>query len=231
MNIIIGTPTGQRPQVLDIIRQWKDKGVNAAVITWDEGIYPVIKSQCDYIKLIPAKKTESGAIIPGTTFAIGHNTLARETFDTLKWDVYICGADDLWPGKFKKELLEAYATKYHDKLIYIHDGCTSRVSTQPIITRQWYINHNQTIFDENYGHGYVDVDLTLMAAREGSIVKCFDIMLDHRHHSQKKSQYDEIYKRGIELTNKGLAYYESKWGKYDCPSINAEVAKIPRGQL
>lgn len=218
MKIVYGLPTGSRPQAVDVAKQWKNKGVDIAVITWDYKIREWLSGQCGYLALIP--KIE--------TWPKNCNFLANIAFNNLNADLFICGADDLWPGNFDLETVSAYAEKYKDKIIYVHDGCNSRVCTHPIITKQWWLNHNKTIYDENYGHGYCDVDLTIAAAREKSIVRCFDIRLDHRHPSQGKADVDDVYRRGRELTAKGRAYFESKFGQVE---IDKEVVEIERGAL
>jgi len=218
MKIVYGLPTGGRPQAVDVVKQWKNKGADIAVITWDYKIGEWLSGHCGYLVSIP--KIE--------TWPKNCNCLAKIAFNYLNADLFICGADDLWPGNFNKDVICRYAKKYDDKIIYVHDGCNSRVCTHPIITKQWWLNHNKIIFDENYGHGFCDVDLTLMCVKDKSIIKCFDIRLDHRHPSQGKAIVDDIYKRGRELTAKGRLYFESKFGQID---IDKEVAGIERGSL
>lgn len=215
MKIWIGMPTGHRAkQVIDVAKDWKSKGVNVFACCWDVATYKILEDIADFRVM---GKRES--------FAYNHNQIARIIID---WDLYICGADDLWSGNFDIDSIVKYALKYSDKILYVHDGCNSRVCTHPVITRQWWLNHNQTIYDENYGHGYCDVDLTITAARENSIIKCFDIKLDHRHPSQGKAEVDEVYKIGRELTAQGRTYFESKFGKVN---IDNEVKGIQKGNI
>ena len=219
MNILIGIPTGNRhKQAVEVIKAWRDKGIDTAVITWDS---PTDLASVLRIGVICTPERQS--------FAYNHNRLAKATYACCSWDAYIAGADDLWPGDFDLNLLMEYIKAYPDKILYVHDGCLSRCATHPVITRAWFESHNKTIYDEAYGHGWCDVDLTVTSAKENSIVKCFDIRFDHRHPMRNKAvEVDEIYKLGRKLTAEGTAYFQQKFAGVDVETI---IQNIEKGKL
>lgn len=203
MKIVIGIPTGQRvDQAVEVVRAWRSKGFDVCVLTWDkiteEVFYTPLGDKVDFV----TDKMES--------FGTNQNKMMRETPD---WDIWICGADDLWPGDQEdlRERIELIAGESRDSLIWVADGCCNEQPTHPIITRKMYDALGGDIFDENYKHQYVDTDLFMRMLEKHRVVKCFDISFDHRHPIKTKGKIDEIYKIGSSSFEEDANYYHKKW--------------------
>ena len=196
MDIWIGIPTGGRAaQAAETVAKWKAAGFKVAVYTWDERE----KIEADY--------RFTGLL---NTFPILQNLLAGHVFMSRGFSVYICGADDLWPGNATPRLIHKAAQKSPWKVIWAKDGMANHVATHPIITRSWFERHDRKIFDEKFNHNYCDTDLTARCADSGELVKCFDIGFEHRHWLKNLRTKDSLDEWALDKVAADKAYYYSK---------------------
>jgi len=182
MKTILSIPSGNRvKKLLKCIEKWRKVcDFEIHVITWDSVTMEALRGT-DFV-LYTHKPMQS--------FAKNQNELADITPD---WDIFICGADDLYPGN-NIHLIEPVCRDNPDKVIWVKDGLYDAQPTHPIITRGWYEKHGY-IFDEGYKHNFCDTDLFVRLLNAGEVVKCFDIAFDHRH-PLKGAKYDSIYFAG-----------------------------------
>lgn len=187
MKIILGIPSGYRvKKLLKCIESWRKVcDFEIHVITWDGSTTDALR---DYKRIYVL---DVG--LPMKSFAVNHNELAGFL---SHWDVYICGADDLYPGNAISEI-EKVCQQNPGKVIWVRDGLFDAIPTHPIITRGWYEEHG-SIFDEDYRHNFTDTDLFIRTLMAGEIVKCFEIGFDHRHPLKTGEPADEIYTIGNE---------------------------------
>lgn len=190
MKIIIGIPSGQRTsQLIEVCRSWKARGFNICVLTWDTNT----SMKMDFLDLygdnpkdvlIYREKRES--------FAINQNLMmnALHGLEDYDWDVWICGADDLFPG-IRVEKLKEVAPKYDGKLLWCYDGLNPHLMTHPVVTRGYWEKVGGKVFDERYTHNFCDTHLMMTAADD--IVKLIGIQFDHRW---RVGGEDDIYRIG-----------------------------------
>jgi hypothetical protein len=158
------------------------------------------------------------------SFAKNHNLMAK----TLDWDVYICGADDLYPS-YGMEYIEKVAEKYPDKLIWVADGLFNRQPTHPIITRGWYEKYG-FIFDEDFRHNFCDTDLFIRALKNDDVIKSSKIGFDHRHFSKTGKKPDKIYRIGQGSFEKDKKTFISKHWDLPDNEVTVEEAVIDEQQ-
>ena len=101
----------------------------------------------------------------------------------------ICGSDDLYPVDITQ--LEDTYEKFPGKILWADDNIHKWCLTHPVITKQWYDSHGR-IFDERFAHSYCDKDLFVQASQRGEIVKCFNIVFNHRHFLVTGEPLDKI---------------------------------------
>jgi hypothetical protein len=185
MRIVVGIPSGQRAaRLLEVCKAWRARGFDLCVLTWDEQTVealPGILNVCEADNLILCPERHS--------FAVNQNAMMREIED---WDLWICGADDLFPG-IRVEKLAQVAPRYNGKLLWCFDGMNPALMTHPVVTRGYWEKVGGRVFDERYTHNFCDTHLMLSAAAD--IVKLVGIQFDHRWH---EGGLDEIYKIGNE---------------------------------
>ena len=202
MNIVIGIPTGGRSQqAAEVVKSWAKKGIDVCITTWDDITFDLFRGT--HNRLIKTDKMES--------FAANQNMMMAEYPD---WDVWICGADDLWSGGQYdlKDRIEVVAEEAGNRLIWVADGCLNAQPTHPIITRKMYEVEGPKILCEDYQHNFVDTDLFARMLQQTRVVKCFDIVLDHRHPINKTADQDDIYAIGGDSYPKDAILYHTKWG-------------------
>ena len=181
--------------LVDAIEHWRKVcDFQIAVYTWWRETAKEVESLVDYFWF---GKRES--------FAFNHNFMANTIRD---WDVYICGADDLYPMNAISKI-ETVCRKYPDKIIWVRDGFLNKMITHAIITKKWHDKHGN-IFDEKFKHNFCDSDLFVRACVAGEIVKCFDISFDHRHPLKTNGPTDEIYEYGNKTYAEDRDYFNSK---------------------
>lgn len=192
MNIVVGIPSGQRAkQLIKVVKAWHDRGIDCFVLTWDEDTAIDVNNEARPKYFTLEKERYS--------FGVNQNLMMKAANE---WDIWICGADDLWPGRQPdlKERIELVAQNSGDKLIWVMDGCFNAQPTHAVITRKMYESEGNAIFDELYYHNFVDTDLFARMLKKKKVVKCFDIAFDHRHpwgvHLADKPEIDEIYRIG-----------------------------------
>lgn len=197
MKIVLGIPSGQRvKKLLKCIESWKKVcDFKIVVITWECYTFNELAGKVNWI--YDAEVMQS--------FAKNHNYLAKMIPD---WDVYICGADDLFPGNAINKI-PVVCEQNPDKVIWVRDGLFDAMNTHPIITRGWYEKYGY-IFDEDYRHNFTDTDLFIRTLKAGELVKCFDIAFDHRHPLKNAADYDEIYNIGAESFQADRKIFYSK---------------------
>ncbi|RKY03956.1 MAG: hypothetical protein DRP56_10675 [Planctomycetota bacterium] len=207
MNTWIAIPTGQRTnQVVEVANAWKQLGFNVAIYTWDETTRDAFLTS----KYWFWKKPSVHYLAHGKQSKF--STLQNMMAETIpEWDVWITGADDLWPVSTKQEI-EAAAMAAPDKMIWCKDGCMNKQPTHPIITRGWWESHSRTIFNESYRHNFVDTDLFIRCALDDSVVKCFDLAFDHRHPLANKAKMDSVYRQGQAQYRLDETHFNMKWG-------------------
>lgn len=196
MKTILAIPSGQRTvKLINCILAWRKVcGFEIAVYTWDEETEKNVSCITDHLF--------KGEL---ASFAVNHNFMASAI---KEWDVYICGADDLYPG-FGINHIERVCRDNPGKIVWAKDGFLNQQPTHAIITRQWYDNHGY-IFDEKFKHNFCDTDLFIRAATAGEVVKCFKIGFDHRHYLKTEKKKDEIYKLGESTYAEDKKYFEAK---------------------
>lgn len=219
MNICIGIPTGQRAeQAFQVAMAWANRGIRPVVLTWDKDTRTLFLGS-DFLFLSCSVDPER------KPFGINQN---RMMYVYPDWDVWICGADDLWPGEQEdlKDRIELIAGEAGDRLIWVGDGLFNEQCTHPIITRAMYEKEKGKIFDEEFHHNYTDTDLFARMLQKRRVVKCFDIMLDHRHWRSGKTEMDDIYRIGDESIHLDAVRWDKKY-KGNFPNVNnAEVLEI-----
>lgn len=208
MNIVVGIPSGQRTkQLIEVVNAWHSRGIKVAVLTWDSDTAIDVNNDAKPEYFVMEKERYP--------FGVNQNLMMNHITD---WDVWICGADDLWPGRQPdlKERIELVAENSGDKLIWVGDGLFNKQPTQPIITRAMYESENKVIFDEMYHHNFVDTDLFARMLIKKKVVKCFDIMFDHRHpwstNLSNPPKDDEIYRIGMGSYPMDACRYHKKYG-------------------
>lgn len=196
MNIVFSIPSGWRKEgLVNTILKWRKVcDFRIAVYTWD----PETEKDVSHI----TDELFFGAF---KSFACNHNFLARTVND---WEVYICGADDLYPD-FGISNIELLCEEFPDKVIWVKDGFLNQQPTHAIITRGWYDKYN-SIYDENFKHNFCDTDLLARTLNANEIVKCFDIGFDHRHYIKTERKKDEIYKIGERSYAEDQRYFTEK---------------------
>ena len=222
-NIVIGIPTGGRSQqAAEVVKSWKKKGINVCITTWDdtyerERIIPLLEWEDGEDEFIVTDRMES--------FAVNQNRMMEHIPD---WDVWICGADDLWPGGQYdlKDRIELVAGEAGNRLIWVADGCLNAQPTHPIITRAMYEAEGPKILCEDYEHNFVDTDLFSKMLLQKRVIKCFDIALDHRHPINQTADQDDIYAIGGKSYPQDAMLYHAKWGKEQITINDVEVVEI-----
>lgn len=210
--IWIGIPTGQRAkQAVEVAKTWKSRGFKVCAYCWDDETY----NGMDMIADMRIKGDRQ-------SFAKLQNLMARTIPD---WDLYICGADDLWPDK-DVELLFKLNGEAVGKIVHIFDGFQKYLPTHPVISRVWWANHNQRIFDEGFYHNFCDTDLYYRAIKKDEIVSMPQVSFDHRHPITGKSKTDEVYRLGSIHFAKDKAYFYMKHGSEIEKGTPKEVDKI-----
>lgn len=204
MKIVLGIPSGQRvKKLLKCIESWqKVCDFKICVITWDSETSDALRwksEENDNVYVLDVG-------LPMKSFAVNHNELAE--FESPDWDVYICGADDLYPCNNINKI-EQVCEKYPDDVIWVRDSLFDAMNTHPIIARGWYDKYGY-IFDEDYRHNFTDTDLFIRTLKAGELVKCFDIAFDHRHPLKNAADYDEIYNIGAESFQADRKIFYSK---------------------
>jgi len=197
MKIVLSIPSGFRKEGLaNVILKWRKVcNFKIVVYTWDKETVRFVSHLADSICIGDFK-----------SYACNHNFLARTIIKD--WDVYICGADDLYPG-FGIENIEIICKRYPDKILWVRDGFLNQQITHPIITRGWYEKYNE-IFDEKFKHNFCDTDLLVRALAKNEIIKCFDISFDHRHYLKTGKKKDEIYRIGESSYAEDRKYFNEK---------------------
>ncbi len=199
MKIVLGIPSGNRvKKLLNVIEKWqKVCDFDIAVITWDGETTDALRDKNVFCLDVG---------FPIKSFAINHNELAD--FESPDWDVYICGADDLYPDEGVNKIAQV-CEQNPGKVIWVRDGLFDALPTHPIITRGWYDKYGY-IFDEDFRHNFTDTDLYVRCLKTGELVKCFQIRFDHRHYMKTCEPMDEIYRIGSETFQDDRARFYSK---------------------
>jgi hypothetical protein len=217
MNIVLSIPSGQRAKKLvKVIEEWRNVcNFKIAVYTWCEETKKLVEDKVDYFWF---GRRES--------FAFNHNFMANAIRD---WDVYICGADDLYPHNAINQI-EIICKKYPDKIICVKDGFLNKMITHPIVTRKWYDKYGN-IFDEKFKHNFCDNDLFVRAVESGEIVSAIeeDVSFEHRHPLKTNEPIDEIYEYGNRTYAEDREYYNRKNSMKR--AFNASVEEIPKVHL
>lgn len=184
MRIVVGIPSGGRAaRLLEVCKAWQARGFDLCVLTWDEQTARTVSPlHEEYAVPILLEETRR-------SFAVNQNAMMREIED---WDLWICGADDLFPG-IRVEKLAQVAPRYNGKLLWCFDGMNPALMTHPVVTRGYFEKVGGKIFDERYTHNFCDTHLMMTAAAD--IVKLVGIQFDHRWH---EGGIDEIYRIGNE---------------------------------
>ena len=197
MNIVLSIPSGQRTEMLiDVILEWRKVcDFKIALYTWDERTEKEASGLVEYFR--------RGGL---ASFAVNQNFLAKSIEG---WEVFICGADDLYPGH-NIDKIESVCRRNPDKVIWVKDGFLNQQPTHSIITRGWYDRHGY-IFDEGFKHNFCDSDLLMRTMKAGEIVRCFDISFDHRHYLKDKRTKDDIYRLGESTYSEDERYFYSKY--------------------
>lgn len=197
MKIVLGIPSGQRTKkLLKCIESWqKVCDFEIHIITWDGYTTEALREKNVYV-------LDVGEI---QSFAKNHNELAEFIPD---WDVYICGADDLYPEEGISKI-EKVCEQNPRKVIWARDGLFNAQATHPIITRGWYDKYGY-IFDEDFRHNWCDTDLFVRLLNSDEVIKCFNIGFDHRHPLKTGEPSDEIYQIGAETFMADKAIFMKK---------------------
>lgn len=178
-NPIIAIPTGNRLlKAKAVAKAWKEIGYDIVVYTWDEETKDLLSKITPYIIFDSERKS----------YAISQNIMAASF---TGWDYMICGADDIYPRY--TEPLKNMTKLYDGKLIWVQDGLFNAQMTHPVVTKEWYKNNKQ-IFDERFVHNFCDTDLQTRASQKGEIIRCFNVIFDHRHIFKTKEEPDELHK-------------------------------------
>jgi hypothetical protein len=210
MKIILAIPSGQRTEkLINCILKWRKVcDFKIAVYTWDEDTQKDVSCMTDELYFGQFR-----------SFACNHNFLARTLQD---WDVYICGADDLYPA-YGIGSIELVCSEYPEKVIWVKDGFLNQQPTHAIITRGWYDKYG-SIYDERFKHNFCDTDLLARTINANEIVKCFDIGCDHRHYLRMDKKKDEIYRIGESSFAEDKKRFEAKY--QDDPLTNGKVEGV-----
>lgn len=206
MIIIYAIPSGNRVKNLsECISAWrKASDFKIAITTWDDETEKIMETvKPDYFFRTEIMRS----------YGFNHNNMAKDIED---WEVYICGADDLFPEE-GIEYIQEVASKFPDKLIWVRDGLFNAQMTHPIITKGWYRKHGR-IFEESYRHNFVDTDLFIRAGTCGEIVRCFQIGFDHRHFLKTNKEPDEIYMIGNNSYSSDEKMFRKRYG-YQMPPM------------
>lgn len=194
-GVFYALPTGDRPQkALAVVRAWKDVGITVVAYCWDDETYNLLKDVTPYLFRGERK-----------SFPVLQNLMAKQV---TGWECMICGADDLYPHNLSQ--LEDTYKKFPGKILWVDDNITKFNLTHPVVTRQWYDNHDE-IFDEQFTHCYCDRELYVQASRRGEIVKCFNIVFDHRHYLVTGEPLDKINKIAEAAREKDKERFYSKY--------------------
>jgi hypothetical protein len=206
-NIWIGIPTGQRAEKAKAVAQaWLSAGVRVMAYCWDRETYDALDGIAN-IRIYGQRQS----------FAKLQNLLAG----MHDWDVYICGADDLYPKHGIDKLPQASAM-CPDKVLCVADGIHTHLPTHPVITRDWYDKHGQ-IFDEAFNHNFCDTDLCQRVLQADEIVKVNGIEFDHRHPIKTGEVSDEVYKLGQSTYAIDKEYFIGKYPNQIDPRTMKEI--------
>ena len=207
MRIVVGIPSGNRAtQLLEVCKAWQSRGMDLCVLTWDE---ETVK------RVFPLHENHAVPILFDETrrsFAVNQNCMMR---DCKGWDLWICGADDLFPG-LRVEKLAEVAGRFDGKLLWCFDGMNPALMTHPVVTRGYWEKVGGKVFDERYTHNFCDTHLMMRAAAD--IVKLVGIQFDHRW---RAGGIDEIYRIGNESFAADRAKFIEQFGR---------DARLPRVQ-
>jgi hypothetical protein len=196
MRIVVGIPSGNRAaQLLEVCKAWQSRGMDLCVLTWDTET-AVRMAEIAPKHLIIADTRDS--------FAVNQNRMMREY---QGWDLWICGADDLFPG-IRVEKLAQVAPRYNGKLLWCFDGMNPALMTHPVVTRGYFEKVGGKVFDERYTHNFCDTHLMMRAAAD--IVKLVGIQFDHRW---RAGGIDEIYRIGNESFAADRAKFIEQFGQ------------------
>jgi hypothetical protein len=196
MRIVVGIPSGQREaRLLEACKAWQARGFDLCVLTWDtETAVRMAEIAPKHLIHVPQRRS----------FAVNQNRMMR---DCKGWDLWICGADDLFPG-IRVEKLAEVAPEYDGKLLWCFDGFNPHIMTHPVVTRGYFEKVSGRVFDERYTHNFCDTHLMMTAAAD--IIKLAGIQFDHRWHSDG---IDDIYRIGNESFAADREKFEQQFGK------------------
>jgi hypothetical protein len=215
MKTILAIPSGNRlERLVNTILKWRKVcDFEIAVYTWDEETQKNVSHIADELYFGEFK-----------SFACNQNFLADAVKD---WDVFICGADDLYPGDGINHI-EQVCSEYPEKVIWVRDGFLNQQPTHAIITRGWYEKYGY-IYDENFKHNFCDTDLMARTMTAHEIIKCFDIGFDHRHYMRMGKKRDEIYRIGERSYAEDERYFREKHKDSICKDDDVTEVRIDNG--
>ncbi len=195
-NPIIAIPTGGRLLKAEAVaKAWKEIGYDIVVYTWDEETKDLLSKITPYIIFDSERKS----------YPVSQNLMAA---NFTGWDYMICGADDIYPHYTKP--LKEMVKLYDGKLIWVQDGLFNVQMTHPVITKGWYEN-NEQIFDERFVHNFCDTDLQTRASQKGEVIRCFNVVFDHRHIIKTKEEPDELHKISMDTYTADEKRYYDKY--------------------
>lgn len=195
--IWIGIPTGQRTkQAVEVVKAWSQyPEIRIVIYTWDKETFNECKPYA-HLQFRGNRKT----------FPQLQNFLISQ----VDFDLYICGADDLFPGNAIEKLSRLPLTNTY----LIDDGIQKFQATHPVISKSWYQKHKY-VFSEEFQHNYCDTDFFVRVCNKGELVEVSGISFDHRHCS-RTGRLDDIYRLGQNSFEQDRKTFIQKYG-YACP--------------
>ena len=133
-------------------------------------------------------------------------------------DVLIYLSDDFqcpqaWDSLLEKEMMKRRLDPSKDKFVFKVDDAlqdfNAPILTIPIMSRALY-SQLQYFWHPEYKSMFVDKDLFDVCNRMRVIINVPELMFEHKHYSNGKSEIDETYKRSNEFWNHGELLYKQR---------------------
>jgi len=128
-----------------------------------------------------------------------------------QWDILVNISDDQFP------IARGYDNMIRDNMpddlnasLWFMDSYQDRINTQEILGRNYYINQGY-IYHPSYKSLFCDNEATMVAERQGKLIKSKHCIIKHFHPcNAKEIQNDALYTRNEGFWNEDKANYEKR---------------------
>jgi hypothetical protein len=136
--------------------------------------------------------TDSHAVLV-TTESTNMVEATNEIAKLCAGQLIILVSDDMWSCElWDSKILHKFEMINGPGILQVSDGITVKKLTIPIMNREAYAKLGY-VYHPDYISLFADDDLRKTALQHGMYYNGTDIMIEHRHYSVKKANYDKTY--------------------------------------